>query len=154
MARGATRLDTGPGEEELARLERRCFARPWRGEDYAQLRKNPGGGAWILRGEAEQPLAFLCFQRAADELEIHRIAVVPRRRRAGWGRKLLAELLAHAAREGVAQVFLEVRAGNAAARGLYESAGFRRAALRKGYFRDPPEDALVFRCAPGSAQGS
>ena len=52
-------------------------------------------------------------------------------------------VLDFAVREGAAAVSLEVRAGNDAARHLYESYGFSAEAVRKGYYRNPTEDALI-----------
>ncbi|MCZ6730371.1 MAG: ribosomal protein S18-alanine N-acetyltransferase [SAR324 cluster bacterium] len=148
MDSDGTSLDIQPGNAALAALERRCFDDPWTAEDYARLRGNPGAVAWILRDGARLALGFVCMQQAAGELEIYRIAVAPEQRRKGRARRLLGEVIMHAAREGLRQVFLEVRAGNAAARGLYTAMGFEQAALRKGYFKQPPEDALVYRCIP------
>lgn len=141
-------LDKQPRDGELAALERKCFARPWSAADYARLRANPLVAAWILRGRDGAPLGYVCFQFVAGEVEIFRIGVPPKLRGQGWGRSLLDELLAHAGKSGAARVVLEVRAGNTAARRLYDSAGFRRLAAREGYFQNPREDALVFGCTP------
>ncbi len=146
MTAGPARLDDRPEAVELAALERRCLPEPWTAADYGGLRAKPGAAAWVLRDGEGHALAFVCFQKAADELEIYRIAVVPERRRERWGGRLLGEVLAFAARKGASRVFLEVRAGNHAARRLYEAAGFRQVGLREGYFREPREDAVVLGC--------
>ena len=162
MTAGPARLDDRPGGAELAALERRCFTEPWTAADYDRLRARPGAAAWVLRDGEGRALAFVCFRQAADELEIYRIAVAPERRREGWGGRLLGEVLVFAARAGASRVFLEVRAGNRAARRLYEAAGFRQVGLREGYFREPREDAVVLGCefpagksgeTPPAAQG-
>jgi ribosomal-protein-alanine N-acetyltransferase len=78
---------------------------------------------------------------APDELEILNIAVDPRFRRRGVARKLIQEVLAGF--EGT--VFLEVRQSNAAARKLYHSLGFETMAVRKEYYSDSGEAAIVMK---------
>jgi len=76
-----------------------------------------------------------------DEREILNLAVDPAERRTGIARGLLADALASAP----GSWFLEVRASNAAAIQLYESAGFQIAGRRSGYYREPAEEAIVMR---------
>lgn len=78
---------------------------------------------------------------APGESEILNIAVDPAERRTGIARRLLTDALARA--KGT--WFLEVRASNAAALRLYESAGFTRTGSRKNYYDEPAEDAIVMR---------
>jgi ribosomal-protein-alanine N-acetyltransferase len=78
---------------------------------------------------------------APGESEILNIAVDPAERRTGIARRLLTDALARV--KGT--WFLEVRASNAAAIRLYESAGFTRAGDRPNYYYAPPEDAIVMR---------
>jgi len=83
--------------------------------------------AWL--GEAEGHLGNL--------------AVIPEARRGGIARALLEDLLAHAGPPGARRIALEVRVSNFAAQALYRAHGFRLAGLRRGYYRDTSEDALV-----------
>jgi ribosomal-protein-alanine N-acetyltransferase len=71
------------------------------------------------------------------------LAVVPEQRRRGVARVLLEDLFAEADRRRVESLTLEVRVSNFAAQGLYRAHGFRLAGLRRGYYRDSGEDALV-----------
>ena len=150
MAVRETQLDKQPRDGELAAIERQCFDQPWSAADYARLRSNAQVSAWILRGPSGAPHALVCFQFVAGELEIFRIGVAPKHRRIGRGRELMQQILAYAAGEGAVKVYLEVRAGNDAARGLYNSLGFRQVGTREGYFQNPREDALIFGYAPGA----
>lgn len=77
-----------------------------------------------------------------DELQLLAIATWPEVQRRGVGRRLLAEVVRAARAAGGARVTLEVARGNAAARALYESAGFRCFHVRRGYYRHSGEDAL------------
>ena len=82
---------------------------------------------------------------AADEAEVYRIAVDPGCRRLGCGKALLSAFEEAASGKGAAALYLEVREGNEAAVRLYEAAGWHLAGRRKRYYRDPVEDALLYR---------
>jgi ribosomal-protein-alanine N-acetyltransferase len=71
------------------------------------------------------------------------IAVHPSRRGEGIGRALLSECIRRSARAGASLIFLEVRAGNEAAKRLYRSMGFAFRGVRKGYYTDTGEDAVI-----------
>ena len=87
--------------------------------------------------------AYIVARMGADELHINNVAVREPYRRLGIGRALLDCILAEGKRAGVPCAFLELRAGNTAARSLYEDCGFRVTARRSKYYSDPVEDALV-----------
>jgi ribosomal-protein-alanine N-acetyltransferase len=102
------------------------------------------GRLWVLR--TRQGLVAWCSVRfVADELQIEDLAVAPGCRGQGWGRRLLAVLLELARRRGAATAHLEVRRGNAPARGLYRSAGFAEVGRRRDYYQGPREDAVLMR---------
>ena len=142
----ACSLSWNPPDELLAGLDGRCFHPGWSARAFSDLRRNPAVMAATLKDAAGTAAAFVCLALLGEEAEIHRFGVVPERRREGWGRKLLEMVLQEAGRRGAARVFLEVRAGNEAAIGLYEACGFQAVARRAGYFTDPPEDGAVLRC--------
>lgn len=82
------------------------------------------------------------------EWEIENIAVDSAHRRRGCANLLLRELLGHASHQGAQRVLLEVRESNQVAQALYARSGFQVIGRRKGYYRDPEEDAVLlhFRC--------
>lgn len=82
----------------------------------------------------------------ADEAEIASVCVDPAYRRLGGGRKLLQTLLKRARLSGAQNVYLEVRASNQAAQKLYRCAGFECIGVRKRYYTNPLEDAVLMRC--------
>jgi len=88
-------------------------------------------------------LGFIASRLVADELHINNVAVRLEHRRAGIGSMLLEAVINEGAAKRAQKAFLEVRAGNAAAQALYARCGFRIAGLRRGYYSDPLEDALV-----------
>jgi [ribosomal protein S18]-alanine N-acetyltransferase len=99
----------------------------------------PADQAILVAEEGGSIAGFLVWRYTTpDEIEILNLAVVPAFRRRGIAKALLDGL-------PKAEVFLEVREGNAAARGLYQAAGFHEVGLRRGYYQNPPEGAVVMR---------
>ncbi len=90
-------------------------------------------------------LGFLIAQQLPPEWELENLVVVPGARRKGIGKRLLNALLAAARKTDNSAVFLEVRESNAAARALYETAGFERIGRRYAYYTSPSEDAILYR---------
>ncbi len=86
---------------------------------------------------------FVVARLLSDEMEIENVVVAQGLRRFGLGSLLLEHLMQEAKNQGIRRVFLEVRESNAAARRLYEKAGFVTRGVRKDYYRAPEEDALV-----------
>ena len=100
----------------------------------------------VVFADDEIELGFLVLRVAADQAEIITLGVVPSARRTGIATALLSAAEAEAADQGAVKVFLEVAADNAAARALYQKAGYRRIGCRPRYYlrRDQSRvDALV-----------
>ena len=88
-------------------------------------------------------LGYAVVRILADEGEIQRIGVYPNYRRQGIARELMDAMVAFARARGVRAIALEVRESNLGARKLYDSYGFRQEAVRKGYYHNPAEDAVI-----------
>lgn len=86
---------------------------------------------------------FAAFRQVGDDGELLQIAVHPTRRRSGVGSLLLKAALDYASIKSLSSVFLEVRANNEPAIALYKKFGFEELRVRKAYYSDPPEDAIV-----------
>lgn len=92
----------------------------------------------------EQAVAgFIVSRLVADELHINNVAIRPEVRRKGIAAQLLKAVLREGRRNGARLAFLEVRAGNAAAQGLYRRCGFQVTGRRPHYYNQPAEDALL-----------
>lgn len=89
-------------------------------------------------------LAYISFFHGADEMEILNLAVHPFVRRRGHGQHLLYLLLQAGRKMGMQKVVLEVRENNLAAISLYEKTGFVMSGLRKRYYTDTGENALIY----------
>lgn len=90
-------------------------------------------------------LGFLVARQIAPEWELENIVVATSLRRKGIGKQLLKALLDAATETNSQAVFLEVRDSNHAARALYQKSGFRQVGRRNSYYRDPEEDAILYR---------
>lgn len=82
---------------------------------------------------------------AADEAELESIAVLPEARRQGLARALCNAALAWAASEEAAEMWLEVRSASLGPQALYRQLGFVPMGLRKRYYADPEDDAVLMR---------
>ncbi len=128
--------------EQIAELEKICFSEPW---SYGILESgiySPYDVYFVLEQEA-RILGYCNLRVLAGEGEVQRIAVLPTWRGLGLSRELMDAMVDFARKQKASAITLEVRAGNTAARNLYESYGFKAEAVRKGYYRNPEEDAII-----------
>ncbi|MBV9669789.1 MAG: GNAT family N-acetyltransferase, partial [Acidobacteriales bacterium] len=101
----------------------------------------------------DELIAFCAAKQVAyDEWELENLFVVSGQRRKGLARQLLSGLQASIGSS--ARLYLEVREQNHAARVLYESLGFQKTGMRKRYYREPDDDALLYQwCSSSRAVG-
>ena len=114
----------------------------WSAQDLSEL-EEIGVKLWVCV-EAGQLAGLMAWREAAREAEILNVAVASALQRKGVGSELMGATLREAAAKGVGKVFLEVRESNAGAREFYMKLGFAETGRRRGYYRDPAEDALLF----------
>jgi ribosomal-protein-alanine N-acetyltransferase len=101
----------------------------------------------VIRTPNRPVAGFAAFWKVVDEMHINNLAVHPECRGQGLGRRLLAGTLAAGYSMGVRRATLEVRRSNVAAQRLYAAAGFQVVAIRRDYYTQPVEDALVLSTA-------
>jgi len=139
--------------DEVVAIDVAAFSEPKevREKSLREELARPWGRLRVARGEGGRVLGYLLFWHVTDELHVINVAVAPAERRKGIGRALVGELLSYARANAVAKILLEVRASNAAAIALYESAGFTRFNVRPRYY-GTDEDAveMVLRVASGA----
>ncbi len=125
-------------------LQRDAFTNAWGAEALRwELANTDVARLYLLRTATGQLAAYCACWMVFDELHINSLAVAREWRRRGLARALLHVVLRDAAAAGAAGATLEVRDSNDAARALYEGLGFRVEAVRRDYYRDPREDALI-----------
>ena len=130
--------------KEIALLEQTLFSPPWSENALRDHLSSPGGGGYAL-WENGALCAYLLFRDLEREGELFRIGTDPSRRREGFAARLLRHYVTDCENKGIEKIFLEVRSRNLAAKELYEKAGFEKIALRKRYYQDPADDALIYQ---------
>lgn len=153
--------------DAVEETEKRCFPVPWSRESIRHdVEENPLAVVLVAElcpaGQAnassEDPsvsaeAAEVVYAGYADlwliagEGQLNNIAVLPEMRRLHAGRALMEALLAHLEEQNAFEMSLEVRVSNEPAIRLYESLGFETAGIRKEYYEDNGEDALVMKKA-------
>ena len=124
----------------------------------AALFPSEGWSAWDLAASlSEEDRFFLILldgetvagcggiQQSGEEGDVLTVGLAPQYRRQGLGRLLLEKMIEAFREKGGRKLFLEVREGNTPARNLYERCGFLEIHRRKGYYRDPKEDAVIYQ---------
>ena len=137
-------------EDDLAQvmaIEKAIYTHPWSQGNFADsLRAGYECRTWRLHGEL---IGYFVLMAAAGEAHLLNLSIAEPHQRRGHGGALLTEAASLARKLGAKNVFLEVRPSNRAAQGLYTRFGFRKVAVRKGYYpaRAGREDALVLTLA-------
>jgi len=128
--------------DDLSRIESESSQAPWSRKFFAYEFENTFSRTYGARVGA-QLVGFVVIHVVADEVHIVNLAVDQRLRRRGVARQLVLEVLDDLHCQGAEWVYLEVRVGNQAAISLYEKLGFYRAGLRRKYYSDNGEDAVL-----------
>jgi [ribosomal protein S18]-alanine N-acetyltransferase len=130
--------------DEVLIVEEASFTNPWTREMYlSELENRTISFCYLARNDEGLVIGFCSFWRVLDELHINNLAVLPEFRRSGVASTLLAHVLAEGTKLGTHRATLEVRRSNDPARMLYERFGFSVAGVRRGYYTNPVEDALI-----------
>jgi len=128
--------------EAVMEIETESFGDPWSVGQFETILK--GNTQTVLVAEKDgEILGFGVVMTVLDECEILQIAVKKNDRRAGTGFYLLEKMLELGKDKGAGMFYLEVRALNEPARKLYEKTGFSETGLRKDYYSNPTEDAVL-----------
>ena len=130
--------------DQVHAIETACFSLPWsRGMMESELDNPTIAHYLVMLDDAQQVIGYAGFWKIVDEGLITNIAVRPDCQGKGYGKQLLFSLLSQAEKEGILRMTLEVRASNEPALKLYMRAGFLPAGIRKGYYQQPKEDAII-----------
>jgi ribosomal-protein-alanine N-acetyltransferase len=150
MSRVVERISSSADLDAVLEIEEASFVNPTARDWYeSELQRPDVCFIFALRTEEHPVSAFCAFWKVVDQIHINNLAVRPELRGRGFGALLLDRVLEEAARLGALHATLEVRRSNAAARRLYERAGFELAGVRTSYYTNPIEDALILSRAGG-----
>jgi [ribosomal protein S18]-alanine N-acetyltransferase len=133
--------------DQVVELDRRSFPLPWSLSSYRyEIMHSKISRCWVVEAnQTHSPIiaAVMVFYHIVDEVHIATIAVDEHFRRSGIASSLIDELLGYSRLHKAQRVFLEVRQSNLAAQALYLKHGFVFNGIRKGYYSDNHEDALL-----------
>lgn len=128
--------------DEILKIERASFRTPW--TRYAFIHEIQFEKSIFLVIKLDgQVVGYGGFWHIFDEAHISNIAIDPQYRSQGLGKLLLLHLLEEASARGATKATLEVRRTNVAAQGMYLRFGFKIVSVRKNYYVDEHEDALI-----------
>ena len=130
--------------EQIAELEKICFSDPWSVNSIRYELTNPLS-TWFVAIDGDRVVGYIGSQAVLDEADIMNVAVDPAYRRQGVAQGLIDNLIEELKKRDVVCLFLEVRVSNESAINLYDKNGFLQVGLRKNYYHNPKEDALILR---------
>ena len=135
----------------VAELERLCFRVPWSEQAFLdELQKNPNARYFVLldKEHPTQVIAYGGYWKIFDEGHITNIAVHPQWRNQKAATYLLCQMMQFAKVDGIYDMTLEVRPSNVTAQAVYGKLGFQNEGLRKNYYEDNGEDAIIMWYRP------
>lgn len=127
---------------QVYEIERTSFSDPWSAASLHDTAMREDSIFYVALVDGI-PCGFGCVLTVAGEGELVDIAVSPVHRQNGIGQQLMTALLDAAGGAGCRQLYLEVRASNEPAKRLYRANGFLEIGIRKRYYREPVEDAVL-----------
>lgn len=123
-------------------IENASFPIPWSQDSFIAELRNPLA-LYIVAVEGPLIQGYGGVWKVFDEAHVTNVAVHPRARNRGIGEMLMNRIIEVMVLQGVSWLSLEVRPSNDSARNLYERLNFRQVGVRKGYYSDNGEDALL-----------
>ncbi len=128
----------------VAALEAANFSRPWSYEAFLKTLSDENYIVMIAK-EADALLGYCVLLCTGEEADITNVCTAPEARGKGVATGMLTALMEAGKSRGVTEFFLEVRESNAPARSLYTKLGFEEIGLRKNYYEEPKEHAVLMK---------
>lgn len=129
--------------DEVMEIEKVCYPTPWSRRAFVGELTENVYAHYIVAHLETTLIGYAGMWVILEEAHVTNVSVHPEYRRIGLGKKLLHELIERARELGAARMTLEVRPSNHVARNLYCQTGFIERGLRKGYYTDTQEDAII-----------
>lgn len=129
--------------DDVLEIEHKSFATPWSREAfYNELTQNQFA-VYVVLEEEDKVIGYCGVWIVVDEAHITNVALLPEYRGRNLGEALMRKIIEVAVEMGAKTMTLEVRVSNLTAQSLYRKLGFQDGAIRKNYYTDNQEDALV-----------
>jgi ribosomal-protein-alanine N-acetyltransferase len=141
--------------DEVLEIERAAFPSPWSRGLFERELATPFARSFVARRKgAPEVVGYMCFWLVDTECHLLNLAVHPRHRGRGIGAEILGYGVAYCLREGVQLITLEVRRSNYRAISLYRNFHFQPQGVRRRYYTDSGEDAIVMGLDLGNSRFS
>lgn len=127
----------------MAELDRICFTQPWSIQAFKEELNDSSAAFYLVAEVSGTIIGYVGQWEIVGEGHITNVAVHPGYRNLGIGTKMLGELISLSSKKGIGCHTLEVRKSNEEAISLYKKLGFKIAGIRKEYYADNLEDALI-----------
>lgn len=128
--------------DQVVDIEQNLFSVPWTKEGFLTYLMEKDTMFFVVE-EKERILGYCSMMTVLDEGDILNVAVRSDRQKEGIGQFLVDSMLRMAEMQGIRLVHLEVRQGNGTARRLYQRLGFKEDGLRRDYYENPVENAVL-----------
>lgn len=137
----------------VAQIEAECFSRPWSHNAFIAELSNPRAVTFVAKSDGDIA-GFINLGFVLDEASVNNIAVKKAYRRRGIGKALLTAAITYCRNNRLTMLVLEVRKSNLSAIALYEQFGFQAVGIRKRFYAEPEEDAILMNkdIAPAEQQ--
>ncbi|KUO78689.1 MAG: ribosomal-protein-alanine acetyltransferase [Desulfosporosinus sp. BRH_c37] len=129
--------------EAILEIERVSFATPWSLEAFKVELKDNEYARYLCLELDGQVIGYMGLWFIIDEGHITNVAITPNHRGQHWGEFLMRSVMEKMAEQGMERMTLEVRVSNSPAQSLYKRLGFAIAGVRKEYYADTREDAMI-----------
>jgi ribosomal-protein-alanine N-acetyltransferase len=131
--------------DRVLEIEHLCYSNPWRPSSFiGEMENPPFSNPFVVFHESRKIIiGYVIYWHIKDEIQISNIALHPDFHGLGIGETVMRRILEMCRTDGGEYVILEVRPSNRAARMLYRKLGFRVMGVRRGYYQNPPEDAIL-----------
>lgn len=127
----------------VLRIEQQAYPRPWSMSLFLSELALRSSRAYFVARIGREVVGYAGLMMVLEDGHITTVAVEPRRRRLGVGKRMVLAICREAIERGAEALTLEVRLSNSGAQELYRQFGFRPVGVRKGYYQETGEDALV-----------
>jgi len=126
-------------------VEEQSFTTPWSRDGFVTEMKNELS-YYLVMVDGGRIIGYAGMWIIVDEAHVTNVAIVPEYRGEKLGEKLMGALIEHAKGRGALSMTLEVRTSNAVAQSLYTKFGFCSRGIRRNYYAETQEDALIMWC--------
>ncbi|MDX1386070.1 MAG: ribosomal protein S18-alanine N-acetyltransferase [bacterium] len=132
--------------KQVLEIERLCFKEPYSRQIFEQELKIKAAILWVVPYR-NRVIGYIDYWVVADQMELVSIAVHPKYKGRGVGKFLMGKMVKDGKEKAVSSIILDVRRSNRKAQKLYRKFGFKKVGLRKRYYSDSQEDAIIMKRA-------